>query len=583
MFKKASVMKVIVLLLSVIMIFGLFGCAKTGDGDTTTTTTTKAATTTTTTAAATTTTETQQGSMDKTLEIVFGVAHENKIADNCIIKQTIEEKFNVKLSYIQYGISDEAKINLMLASGDVPDAFRPGYFTIQKVWDSASIRTIPQEYIRSYAPNFSKFLDENYGWLLNREPGRTDSHTALAGIDATVKGTYYVPTLRLDWLENADCPVKPKGTLIDFSGNGRMFYTTEAFTIEELEKILIYFTKGDPDKNGQDDTYGMSPYWGHRPEHFMTIAGSFGVMVRFGQWYNSLGDDGQLYPQQINPNLPDYLKTINRWYEMGLIDPEFITNTRTISHEKYANGKAGYIATQISYFNVDNPGLAAYFPVNAINANPNAKILVTPPEIGKMQAIPKQYVFSPLGYPFVIGRQVDDEKLIRIIQMYDYLNFQDEGYVLARFGIEGIHFDWAGEPYESTAVRRADAPADAAYNSFINSVWADTYLKCAYNDSQKMLMNYFQYGEGAKYATIDTYTYDFFNTTNLQSEMIPRYWDALNGMFNEYVIDAITGEIKVDDTWESYVTEWRKQGGDAVIAVMKKCTKVEDLEDFANK
>ena len=53
------------------------------------------------------------------------------------------------------------QVNLMVASGDLPDtfAFTAGGQTAQELYDSGLTRTIPKEMLEKYAPRYMKMLE----------------------------------------------------------------------------------------------------------------------------------------------------------------------------------------------------------------------------------------------------------------------------------------------------------------------------------------------------------------------------------------------------------------------------------------
>lgn len=141
----------------------------------------------------------------------------------------------------------------------------------------------------------------------------------------------------------------------------------------------------------------------------------------------------------------------------------------------------GYANVQISYFAYQNDGLKAFFSANIIAANENAKILVTPPEIGEYQAEERYFKVSLLGRDTMISTSVDDEKLARILMMYDYANFSDEGYVIKRYGIEGDTFEWAGEPLNSS-VKWLKQDDPNGYGFFSGCYYTQYYIDICYTD-----------------------------------------------------------------------------------------------------
>ncbi|NJD04368.1 MAG: hypothetical protein FIA99_17630 [Ruminiclostridium sp.] len=567
-----SLRVVFALITTAFILFSLIAC---GSGNTT-----ESGKPTTTASGQTQQTSAAENELDKTLEIAWGGNGYGtyKIEEGGIIQKKLEEKFNVKLKPVKIDFSSEDKIKLLMLSGEGPDVGRLGYTSTFENYSNGYIGSIPIDLIKQYAPLHAAFLDSKVaGWKYRLEPGSKKNLIALAGADDTIMGTYIVPTYRLDWLEKS--PVKPKGELVDIDGKGKVFYTTEAYTLDELEQVLNYFANGDPDGNGKKDTYGISPpamdvnVPGLNQYAFDSIMGSYGLSNAAN--FNT-NIDGKAVPTEINPALKDLLKRLNKWYKMGIIDKEFLTDSFMRMNEKLGNGITGYVNNQISYFNYEHPGLKTLFPANAIIANPNAKVLITPPEKGTIQAVSQTYPVNTLeGYDTIVGKDVSDEKLKRILMMYDYMNYTPEGFILTRFGVADDTFKWNGEPYKSgITVLKADAPN--GYYFFNGGFYNQFYIDINYSEGQKKLVSYFQTGEGAKYASVKYYKYDFFNTTN-KVEVDKQYGTALSTLYNEFITQAILGKIDVDAAWDGYVKKWMESGGDKAIAEIEKAPTLEEL------
>jgi hypothetical protein len=80
-------------------------------------------------------------------------------------------------------------------------------------------------------------------------------------------------------------------------------------------------------------------------------------------------------------------------------------------------------------------------------------------------AVNKTYNIDPFGTGTwrvqMVGSQVSDAELERILRLLQYTVFSSQDiYLRYQYGIEGIHWKWAGEPYVSNRIStpRADLP-----------------------------------------------------------------------------------------------------------------------------
>jgi hypothetical protein len=432
--------------------------------------------------------------------------------------------------------------------------------------------------IQKYAPNYSKLLDQQpLGWDINLVPGKKDQYLSLTGIAQNVDGLLWTQVYRMDWLEKAG--IKPKGqpTAIGTSGGReRVFFTKEAFTLEENEKIFEAFTNGDPDGNGKRDTYGLGPnnqnfsYWG------VNYLGAYGV----GYGYN-LMEDGRLTESVISKGYKDFLKMTASWYKKGYVDPEFTTLNLQKSWEKFAAGKIGSVTAQYAAAGLDDWTMTRP-PGNLISKDPNLKLLVTPPPIGPngKQSSPSYYAVTALGKHFVIKKDVSDEELIRILQIFDYINFDEEALIWTNYGEEGTHFTWEGTPKKSAAKIKQGLPATegnlgfAYYNHQMNTLKFMTYFTA--ETTMKLVNDYMAHPDLGMKMIIKPERSDYFNETKFK-DLQSKYKANLDTIVNEFMFKSITGETDVDKDWDKYVQNWRKNGGDELLAEMEKSPKVSDL------
>lgn len=502
-----------------------------------------------------------------------------KIEDGNYVQQRLEEQFNIKITNTKVDTWNADQVNLMIASGDLPDtfSFTTGGMTAQELYDSGLTRTIPKEMLEKYAPLYMKMLSENPpGLRMNLKKGTDDEYLQLIGNYAHVDGLVWAPTFRLDWLEKLG--IDPPGEIKQVGPSGgreKIFYTEGAYTIEEVEEILKAFTFGDPDGNGRDDTYGISP-WHNNTNWAVTLMGAFGI----APGYNII-EDGNLVTTEVSQQYKEFLKQMARWYDMGLIDPEFTTLDDRKSWEKYKQGKIGYYVAQPSYIAMDDwaKGRA---PQNIVeNPDSTAKLLVTLPEIGKDEH-QGEGAFIPVGNladAFYVSKNVTNEELARILQIFDYINFDNDAR-WTLYGEVGVHSDWEGEPNNSALKVRPEYAAEEGNSGF----WAynfRTYDKerVSWFQSEytmKVKNELFAREDIKEKMLIHPYKWDLLNETNIK-DVEKRYKGQLDTIVAEFRMKAIVGEVDIDKEWENYVNSWMNNGGKELLAELEKASKVTDL------
>lgn len=236
-------------------------------------------------------------------------------AENPEMVERWEEEYNVDFELIYVEDSSAVdQINLMVASGDVPDVIQ--YVDMYQYYQDGIIGGWSEEFFREHAPNLSKYIDETDASAWN--VAKFDGENMYSIPCFRLYDTIATPVVwRTDWLENVGITEIPK-------------------TLEEFEEAFYKFAKEDPDGNGKDDTYGLSE------TGIRTIYGAFGSYR--GKWL--LDDEGKVVYGDVKPEMKEALALLNKWYEDGVLDPEFVTGENeggywAITH-KFLNNQIGY-------------------------------------------------------------------------------------------------------------------------------------------------------------------------------------------------------------------------------------------------
>ncbi|WJH34448.1 extracellular solute-binding protein [Paenibacillus sp. CC-CFT747] len=210
------------------------------------------------------------------------------------------------------------KLNLMIASGDVPDYFSVDLPTMTKLAGEGLI--MPLDDMLKKMPNASKYYkpqDLQAGMVNGKIYAFPDAIRPEPFNGQNVNG--FVG--RLDWLKKI--------------GAG------EPKTLDQLYDVLKAFTMNDPDGNGKKDTYGLG---GTKPGAFGSVSGFDGIFGAFGVapsfWHER---NGTIRMGMVLPETKQALTLLQKWYKEGLIDPEFPVTTDKQLDEKMTNSKVGIV------------------------------------------------------------------------------------------------------------------------------------------------------------------------------------------------------------------------------------------------
>jgi hypothetical protein len=405
----------------------------------------------------------------------------------------LEEMFNVdlKLWNILIHSGQMEQVEMMLAAGDVPDFgfyYKDGLY----MYDNKLSRTVPEKFIRQYMPSLAKLYDENpLIWEFNKVEGREGEYYGLNMVLDTYIRSDNVPLWNLDWLENLGyvldelepCVYPNEGFHAKF--NGSLYFSNTIFTVDEVTEIFRAFTEDDPDGNGVDDTaaYPESNTWYER-----TIYGMFGIDKNNNVFYlDEL--TGNVVPYYAHSYYRDYLVWLSQMLEKGYVKtlPGLDAAVDELA-SALSTGKFGFFNMRISRINTNYGNDVGTWPPLTIleNIDPQARFVITPYMGENGGLIPYGYTPAQSNRAFIFGADVSDKKMARILQLYEYSCF-GEDWMRYRFGIEGVHYKWSGEPYKSAMIF---TPLDKIPKKYAGSVDMGQFGNTNFHIATGAVMNY---------------------------------------------------------------------------------------------
>jgi len=329
------------------------------------------------------------------------------------ITRRIKEKLGIVIKPVAADANTwEEKLNALLASGSTPDIFL-NYGPVDRNvqfnrWIKDGIVLNLDEYVKDGKyPNLEKAISR-FEWMKDMEMGNNyciPVATYFDDKDAVVNSAYLI---REDWLENLGMSA-PEST-------------------DELYKVLKAFKENDPDKNGENDTYGLTSNSGiHR---FNLIYNAFGASLnRFAK------EDGKWKPEVISDDMKEAVRFLRKLYVEQILDPDFVVNTEQQVTEKFVSGKVGliYSSAGINWYN----GYYSKFEKTYPGSDPSELIDYMPVMNGtdgkRADGVSNFWLVSSLN------AQMDKSKIEKSLELIDYL-MSDEGLELVRWGVEGEEF-----------------------------------------------------------------------------------------------------------------------------------------------
>ncbi|MBO9609076.1 MAG: extracellular solute-binding protein [Paenibacillaceae bacterium] len=443
------------------------------------------------------------------------------------IKKWIDNKFNVDFT-LQNVADFDNKALVAFSSNNPPDMILTGKNTLLKFHDQG-------------------VLLDDWTPYLNQLPSMTASFNKLSKSSVTVNGKLIgLPKaprannwglmIRKDWLQNVGLS-EPKN---------------EAEFLDVLRK----FTFNDPDKNGKNDTWGISSAGGgKRIGEINVLAGMYGPTGIY------VTADNKVNHSILDGNYKKFLDLARTIVKEKLIDPDWYTQAWEQRKSKLYSDKIG----------------VAYYPPMDLFAETDfaTKSTVDPTKLWKPIAFPKASPEGGLrpasdinsGIITVSAKAAKDPvKWKRILKLIDSLTYPNEGYFALRMGVgvPGIdtkitdlgdgtfHYD-TSQPGDKI---RADNMGWIDYGTFV-AVDDKTYYSSGLTDASKLRF------------TLDKEMTNQPSYPNIMGllNLDPQISADLDTLQAEFEVKYILGEVA---DYDAFKNNWLKQGGDKLMSQAEK-------------
>ncbi len=494
----------------------------------------------------------------------------------------IENKFNVKFDFIS-GSADGWKtvLNQNIGGGDVPDIWfhevdQPQY----SKWLKDDILTDFEPYLEDY-PNIKKAyerydIDQMRSYLgggLYGFPLVLDDSVDEDLVN--VHAMYY----RRDWYDS----VVKKGYVAE-SGKTIKDPEDATFDYNDFYDLMEAFTKGDPDNNGKDDTYGMvltkdgGVYWWYPILSMFDCANS--------QWYYN-EETGRLEPNLINEKTKAALDFMAKMYDNGLINQSYATTGTTARMKnEFLNGSAGCMVFNAQFEHA--VGILQYMEPYMLDENGNkvkemSDVVRGMPVVTNVNGEKKIWGHTnKYGYRS-INKFCSENKKRKILDIMEWM-LSDEGMTMLNNGIEGVHYHRENGKIVSDLPYSAGGQQYSFFNSnvargvyFLKGLvsWSTPISEVEkYHDEAVQILTSWkqEYLEGSitAYCAIDT----AYSTTAKELE------DITTIAFQKIVGKSTAAERQ--KTWEEYVANYKQKGNSYINAINRSADEIGILSKFAS-
>lgn len=225
--------------------------------------------------------------------------------------QEIEEECNVEVEWEQVRADWETVKSTRFASGDIPDLL----FNATTNSDYTKYTGLFQD--------LTDLIEENAPNIQEMFTNVPDTKTLATSGDGKI---YSIPKMQTVWPKTNTVLFINK-TWLDNLG------LEMPTTFSEFEEVMKAFKEKDPNGNGQADeipldynAYGGNNAWFNSAYSLLKLFPSMGIQLTDTITDGYFVEDKTVKCFAIDDRYKQFIKTMNRWYEEGLINPNAITN-----------------------------------------------------------------------------------------------------------------------------------------------------------------------------------------------------------------------------------------------------------------
>lgn len=389
------------------------------------------------------------------------------------------------------------------------------------------------DYLPEYAPNYWEFINRPENEMVKRSVTTDDGRFwSFPGMRENEYGiTYMGPMIRQDWLD--ECGLKAP------------------VTMEDWETVLVTFK----------EKYGA------------TLSGTLGDFRNSGicsgtdataQLQASLVvEDGKVTFANGQEEWHEYVDTLAKWYEMGLIDLDFFTADRNLVRQKAIEGKTGVTVSAMSQLGnlIDD--------AKAENTGAEWVGLEYPRTAAGEPTSMIQTTFSIYGNNgnLSLSAFIDEEKIPVALAWLDFW-FTEEGIMYANYGIEGETYTIVdGAPQFTDMVMKDEGGINqvvtkyTGWNGSFVGIQLEGFLRAKFAEMPAVMEAVEKWigNSEARERSMPLVT-----LTEAELADYNDNWNAINTYVRENAVKHIKGEAKID--WAAFDKEIEKMGLEKCIA-----------------
>lgn len=339
--------------------------------------------------------------------------------------QELEKKMNIKLDIQGPKAGDDYNqaAAIMLNSGTLTDLFFYDFSRYDGGLAAAIEDGIAVDVSAKYKdkmPTWFSILDNNPE--VRKAVTLDDGTSALfCHVDMDMKrAAYWGMGIRADWLKKLDLKMPT--------------------TVDEFYNVLVAFRDRDPNGNGEKDEIPFCDYYLPGAGFMfamMDMTAPFGLLFQETQQdpYNP-GKVAYWITVNDGKNFQDCVTTMNKWYNEGLIDPEFSSQDGSALESKITSNLAGVTHVWPSGFNTLNAALRKTVPDADIEGLPS--LVGT---AGKAYSANSALVrcAAPNQGTVITTQAEKDGTIEACLKLLDFM-YSEEGSTIQNWGVKDVSY-----------------------------------------------------------------------------------------------------------------------------------------------
>ncbi|KZE81908.1 sugar ABC transporter substrate-binding protein [Paenibacillus elgii] len=497
-----------------------------------------------------------------TLNIAYSVdpsfkSSKGETPENNVWNKAIKESLNIdlKIAWQVAKTNFDQKMNLAIASNDLPDAMVVNQVQLNQMVKAGEIEDLTDAYNKYASPAVKRIVESTDGLAKSQV---TFDGKIMAVPSVTAEDFSWL-WIRKDWLDKLGLQ-PPK-------------------TMEDLENVAKAFVEQDPDGNGKADTIGLAAGTGlyndftQGPPNFDFTAIFSAYNAYPGFWVK--GADGKPVYGSTMPEAKKALAKLRDMYAKGLIDKEI--GIRKTPEEVVISGKAGMFFCGF---------YGGYWPLpsawqNDPKANWQAYALPLG-ENGKYNVM----TTNPTNTFLVVRKgYANPEAPIKINNFYlrDESKYGNEFMLIRNFfaPLDEIGFEMkAAKEVLAGAKKPEDYADNTEYKLLKNTLETIKNTKLQpydnmdiqyWNMADKDFMRSYSLFVGGR-NHFDPNVNKIKSLSYTRTQTMENKWTNLLKLEKESFLKIIMGSAPLD-SFDQFVKDWQKQGGDQVTKEIEQTMK----------